>query len=227
MAEALPAGDMHLPNKALQLEWFYMSFHKEDRAKYVKSGQRLCDKMLKSVTEYFKNISYLKVAGGSLARKHKCQIKQHVRRKVLHELRQRFDEKVRHVTEQPHGGDDCHSRRGNKYYCQDYKWQGCSDSGHCNNYNKLEKNEGTGPLPIAATRHSSHARCTGRRASTPPRSATKPPRMTNVKFKTKNINTRCITTTRAIQVTTTRAVAPIHRSKVRTRHQPPAKAKNP
>jgi hypothetical protein len=37
-AEALPAGDMHPPNKALQLEWFYMSFHKEDRSKYVKRG---------------------------------------------------------------------------------------------------------------------------------------------------------------------------------------------
>ncbi len=48
-AEALLAGDMHPPNKALQLEWFYMSFHKEDRAKYVESGRRLSDKMLKSV----------------------------------------------------------------------------------------------------------------------------------------------------------------------------------
>jgi hypothetical protein len=38
MAAALPAGDMHPPNQALQLEWFYMSFHKEDRAKYVESG---------------------------------------------------------------------------------------------------------------------------------------------------------------------------------------------
>jgi hypothetical protein len=38
MAEALPGGDMHPPNQALQLEWFYMSFHKEDRAKYVESS---------------------------------------------------------------------------------------------------------------------------------------------------------------------------------------------
>ncbi len=52
-AEALSAGDMHPPNKALQLEWFNMSFHKEDRVKYIKSGQRLSNKMLKFVTEYF------------------------------------------------------------------------------------------------------------------------------------------------------------------------------
>jgi hypothetical protein len=55
-AEALPAGDMHPPNKALQLEWFYMSFHKEDRAKYVKSSQRLSNEMLESVAESFKKI---------------------------------------------------------------------------------------------------------------------------------------------------------------------------
>jgi hypothetical protein len=36
--EALPAGDMHPPHQVLQLEWFYMSFHKENRVKYVKSG---------------------------------------------------------------------------------------------------------------------------------------------------------------------------------------------
>jgi hypothetical protein len=40
-------------------------------------------------------------------------------------------------------------------------------------------------LLIAATRRSSHAWCTGQRASTPPRSATRTPRMINVKFKTK------------------------------------------
>jgi hypothetical protein len=55
-AEALPAGDMQLPNKMLQLEWFFMSFHSVDCAKYVESGQRLCDKMLESIAEYFENI---------------------------------------------------------------------------------------------------------------------------------------------------------------------------
>jgi hypothetical protein len=59
MAEALPAGDMQPPNKALQLEWFYMSFHSEDRAKYVKSGQHLSNKMLETVAEYFENIFLL------------------------------------------------------------------------------------------------------------------------------------------------------------------------
>ncbi len=57
MAEALPAGDMHPPNQVLQLECFYiMSFHKEDRAKYVEGGQHLSNETLESLAEYFKNI---------------------------------------------------------------------------------------------------------------------------------------------------------------------------
>jgi hypothetical protein len=91
-----------------------------------------------------------------------------------------------------------------------------------------KRNRRTGPLLIAATRHSCHARCTGQRASTPPRSATKTPRTTNIKIKTKNLNTRCITTTCAVQVTTTScAVGPIHWSQMRTQRQSPVRAKKP
>jgi hypothetical protein len=117
MAEALPAGDVHPLNKVLQLEWFYMSFHKEDRAKYVKSSRRLSNETLKTVTEYFENIFNLQVAGGSLAKKRKHQIEQRLRCKINHKLHKQFHEKVRRVTEQRHGGDNRHSRQGNKHYC--------------------------------------------------------------------------------------------------------------
>jgi hypothetical protein len=139
MAEALPAGDMHPPNKELQLEWFYMSFHKEDRAKYVKSGQHLSNEMLESVAEYFEKIFNLQVADGFLAKKRERQIKQRVRRKMRHELRNRYNEKVCRVMERHHGGDDRNSsRQGNKYYRQDYKWQDHDDSGCRDNYDKCK-----------------------------------------------------------------------------------------
>ena len=73
-AEALPVGDMHPPNKMLQLKWFYMSFHSEVRAKYAKSGQRLSNETFKSVAEYLQNIFKLQIADGSLAKKCKRQI---------------------------------------------------------------------------------------------------------------------------------------------------------
>jgi hypothetical protein len=91
MAEALPVGDMHPPNRALQLEWFYMSFHQEDRAKYVESGRRFIKETLESLAEYYENIFNSQVADGSLAKKRKHQIMQHVRRDMRHELRKRYD----------------------------------------------------------------------------------------------------------------------------------------
>jgi hypothetical protein len=94
LAEAFPAGDMHPPNQALQLEWFNMSIHKEDRAKYIKSGQHLSNEMLKSVAEYFETIFYLQVADGSLAKKRKRQIKQRMRCEMCHKLCKRYNEKV-------------------------------------------------------------------------------------------------------------------------------------
>jgi hypothetical protein len=122
MAEALPAGDMQPPNKVLQLEWFYISFHYEDCAKYVESGQHLSDKTLDSVAEYFENIFNLQVADGSLAKKCEHQIEHRVRCKMRHSLRKQYDEKIRHIMEQRQGGDGCHSRQSKSYHHHDYKW---------------------------------------------------------------------------------------------------------
>ncbi len=91
MAEALPVGDKQSPNTALQLEWFYMSFHSEDWAKYVESGQRFSKKMLESVAEYFENIFNSQLADRFLAKKCEHQLEQCVRRKMHHELCKRYD----------------------------------------------------------------------------------------------------------------------------------------
>jgi hypothetical protein len=50
---------------------------------------------------------------------------------------------------------------------------------------KATRDGKTKPLLIAATRRSCHAWCMGRRASTPPRSATRTPRTANINLKTK------------------------------------------
>jgi hypothetical protein len=73
MAETLLVGDMHPPNQVFQLERFYMSFHKEDRSKYVESGCPLVEERLESLVEYYENIYNPQVADGSLNNKRKCQ----------------------------------------------------------------------------------------------------------------------------------------------------------
>ncbi len=95
------------------------------------------------------------------------------------ELCKGYNEKVCRVTEQRHRGDSCHSRQGSK----------CSRTTMTTvimtTTTKATRDGKTKPLLIAATRRSCHAWCMGRRASTPPRSATRTPRTANINLKTK------------------------------------------
>ena len=56
IAELLPAGNIITPSMKLQVEWFYMTFHKSDRIEYVRSGWKLHKETLQTLTEYFESI---------------------------------------------------------------------------------------------------------------------------------------------------------------------------
>ena len=49
----LPVGNIEMPNMQLQVEWFYMTFHKSDCTEYLQSGHKLHDKTLQTLAEYF------------------------------------------------------------------------------------------------------------------------------------------------------------------------------
>jgi hypothetical protein len=66
IAGLLPEGNILMPNKQLQVEWFYMTFHKSDRAEYVQSRHKLSNKMLQTVAEYFQSIHETPENNGSL-----------------------------------------------------------------------------------------------------------------------------------------------------------------
>ena len=55
ISQMLPEGDIPNPNAALQVEWFYMSFHRSDRAEYLRSRRKLWDEMLTTLAEYFES----------------------------------------------------------------------------------------------------------------------------------------------------------------------------
>jgi hypothetical protein len=74
ISELLPAGDILPPNAALQVEWFYMSFHCSDRSEYVRSGRKLVDETLNSLAEYFEAIFNARLSDGSLQLKREEQI---------------------------------------------------------------------------------------------------------------------------------------------------------
>ena len=56
VAELLPEGNIEKPSVSLSVEWFYMTFHRTDRAEYVRSGRKLREESLKWLTEYFETI---------------------------------------------------------------------------------------------------------------------------------------------------------------------------
>jgi hypothetical protein len=116
-AEALPAGDMPTPNDALKIEWFYMSFHLEDRNRYLKSGQRLCDETLMTVAEYFDNIYNSQMADGSLMKKQEKQIKFRAKRELRHKMAKSYNDKIHHFGNKRYGHDDRRHKRGH-LHCQ-------------------------------------------------------------------------------------------------------------
>ena len=91
---------MPAPNDTLKVEWFYMLFHQEDRARYLESGQCLCNETLEIVTEYFDNIFNLQVANGSLTKKHEKKIKFCSKRKLRHKMAKRYNDKIRNLANQ-------------------------------------------------------------------------------------------------------------------------------
>jgi hypothetical protein len=53
IAKLLPVGDIPKPSNELALQWYYMSYHKSNREKFVLSGKKLDNKTIESVTAFF------------------------------------------------------------------------------------------------------------------------------------------------------------------------------
>ncbi len=156
------------------------------------------------------------------------QHEQRMRCKMRHKLHKRFDEEVHRVTVQRHKGDDCHSRQGNKYYRHNYKWQDCNGRSRCNNYDKCKKKRKNRIPSDCGDKVFTPCLMHGPKSKHTSEEYYKNPKNNKRQVQDKNINTRRITTTRAIQVTMmTCALAPIHWSQVRARCQPLARAKKP
>ena len=68
IAKELPAGDIADPNESLVLKWYYMSYHKSDREKFVLSKTDMNDETLDSVTKFFQNLYEIRKSNGTLQR---------------------------------------------------------------------------------------------------------------------------------------------------------------
>ena len=95
IAELMPAGDIPPPNAALQVEWFYMTFHKSDRSEYVRSGRLLEEETIVSLAEYFERLYNAHLLDGSLQKKRDEQIRRTAKSELRHDLEERYKRKLR------------------------------------------------------------------------------------------------------------------------------------
>ncbi len=84
----LPKGDIPMPNKQLQVEWFYMIFHKSDPTEYVQSRHKLINETLQTIAEYFQSKNKTCENDGSLM----CHKNEKIRAEAKRELCCELDE---------------------------------------------------------------------------------------------------------------------------------------
>ena len=93
----LPEGDIPNPNTALQVEWFYMTFHRSDCTEYLCSGRKLCNQMLATLAEYFESGFDGRVADGRLRKLRDEQVCGKARNEYCHKLQARYHDKLKRL----------------------------------------------------------------------------------------------------------------------------------
>ncbi len=97
IVQMLPKGDIPNPNAVLQVEWFYMTFHRSDRAEYLRSGRKLCNEMLATLVEYFESGFEARVADSTLRKLRDEQVRVKARNEYRHELHARYHDKLKRL----------------------------------------------------------------------------------------------------------------------------------
>jgi hypothetical protein len=90
IAKLLPAGNIPKPSDKLALQWYYMSYHKNDREKLVLSGKMLDDKTIESTTTFFQALFEQKKLNGTIERQEADCIRKHLLREALEKLCRRI-----------------------------------------------------------------------------------------------------------------------------------------
>ncbi len=115
----LPVGNILTSKAQLQVECFYMIFHKSDLAVYMQSRCKLHDKMLQTLAEYFQLIHKTHENNGSLQRHHLKKVWAQANCKMCCKLEEQYTHKLCHLASQrrSHGLYAWHNN-GNYCYCQ-------------------------------------------------------------------------------------------------------------
>jgi hypothetical protein len=103
IAGLLPKGDILTLNEQLQVEWLYMTFHKSDRAEYVRSRCKLDNETLQTIAEYFQSIHETHENNGNLTHHQVEKIWAEAKCKLRCKLEEQLGRKKRLLSNQRRG----------------------------------------------------------------------------------------------------------------------------
>jgi hypothetical protein len=89
IAELLPPGGTPLPSEKLAVQWYYMTYHRADRAEYVKSGKKLANETIKTLSAYFQSLFAQRKIDGTLERHEVERLRKRAQRTLVNDIREK------------------------------------------------------------------------------------------------------------------------------------------
>ena len=89
IAELLPPGETPPPSEKLAVQWYYMTYHRADRAKYVKSGKKLADETIETLSAYFQSLFAQRKIDGTLERHEVERLRNRAKRTLANNIREK------------------------------------------------------------------------------------------------------------------------------------------
>ena len=110
IAELLPPGKAQPPSDKLAMQWFYMTYHCADRAEYVKSGKKLADETIETLSAYFQSLFAQRKIDGTLERHEVERLRNCAKRTLANDIHEK--RKARRSNPARH---EAHEREGGRY----------------------------------------------------------------------------------------------------------------
>ena len=92
-----------------------MTFHKTDRVEYIRSGWKLPEENLQTLTEYFESIYDTRAIKTTYSRSQHKKVQGDTRKQARHELQERYVRKTQNFSNERRPGRS-HTQRNNDYY---------------------------------------------------------------------------------------------------------------
>ncbi len=89
IAELLPPGEMPPPSEKLAVQWYYMTYHRTDRAEYIKPGKKLSDETIETLLAYFQSLFVQRKIDGMLERHEIKRLHNRAKRTLANDLREK------------------------------------------------------------------------------------------------------------------------------------------